>query len=67
MGNEPNYREDMQLPAGKKCGDCFASRHCIALGMTTAERTSCDFWPNRFKEPRPAQPADAPPKPESGR
>jgi hypothetical protein len=50
--SEPDYRKDMDLPPGKKCGDCFASRHCIALGISTADRTSCDFWPNRFKEPK---------------
>lgn len=49
--SEPNYREEMKLPEGRDCSECFAARHCIALGITTADRTTCDFWPNRFKLP----------------
>lgn len=46
---EPNYHEEMKLPEGRVCGDCFAWRFCIGIGCTTAERTTCDYWPNRFK------------------
>lgn len=52
MSDEPNYDEDMKLPPGKTCADCFASRFCIGIGCTTPERTTCDYWPNRFRERR---------------
>jgi hypothetical protein len=48
--NEPNYTEEMKLPTGKTCADCFASKFCIGIGCTTADDTSCDYWPNRFKQ-----------------
>ena len=39
----------MRLPEGKTCSDCVHVRRCVdALGCTKPERTSCDFYPNRF-------------------
>ncbi len=41
----------MELPKGKTCGDCYAFRHCAGMYAVTKERTSCDFFPRRFREP----------------
>lgn len=51
--SEPDYSEEMKLPPGRTCADCFAARFCIGIGCTTAESTSCDYWPNRFKPVAP--------------
>jgi hypothetical protein len=42
MSREPNYAEEMKLPDGRTCSECFASRFCIGIGCTTAESTKCD-------------------------
>jgi len=47
---EDKYDKDMKLPEGKTCKDCYASYFCIGIGCTYADRTKCDYWPNRFKE-----------------
>lgn len=47
---EPNYDEDMKLPAGKTCSDCYAARFCVGIGCTKPGSTKCDYWPNRFRE-----------------
>jgi hypothetical protein len=49
MAIEPDYRADMKLPEGRACADCHAAAFCIGIGCTTAESTSCDYWPNRFR------------------
>lgn len=43
-----DYDADMKLPEGKTCGDCCHIRRCKAFGFTWPERTSCDFYPNKF-------------------
>jgi hypothetical protein len=49
MATEPDYVDEMKLPAGKTCASCVHVRRCVALGYTKAESTSCDFWPNKFQ------------------
>ena len=40
----------MELPAGETCGGCVWLARCTALGFTSSpERTSCDFFPRRFR------------------
>lgn len=41
----------MELPADKTCGDCAHLPRCVAFGVTHAARTSCDWFPRRFREP----------------
>lgn len=50
MNNEPNYDADMKLPEGKSCDDCYAAHFCFGIGCSKPGRTSCDYWPNRFRE-----------------
>ncbi len=45
-----NYDAEMRLPDGRACDDCAHSRRCFALGFSKTGRTSCDFWPNLFRE-----------------
>ena len=46
-----DYDVAMRLPEGKKCGDCIHVDRCVrVLGCTKPERTSCDFFPNKFRE-----------------
>jgi hypothetical protein len=47
---EPDYDAAMRLPRGKTCDDCVHIRRCVAFGFSSPERTSCDFWPSRFKD-----------------
>lgn len=44
--------EAMKLPPGKKCDDCYAFRFCNGIGCTWSGRTECDYFPNRFAEPK---------------
>lgn len=47
----PDYDAEMTLPPGKTCSDCVHLRRCMrVLGCTSPERTSCDFYPNRFRQ-----------------
>ncbi len=46
---EPDYDAEMRLPVGKTCDDCVHSRRCFGFGFSEAGRTSCDFWPTRFR------------------
>lgn len=46
---EPDYAAEKRLPDGRTCADCFAVKYCVGIGCTTAESTSCDYWPNRFR------------------
>ncbi len=46
---EPDYHGDMALAPGVTCDDCTSARRCFALGFSEIGRTSCDFWPNRFR------------------
>ena len=56
--SEPDYAAEMKLPAGKICDDCrHAEAGCFKMGFTTPGRTSCDFWPNHYREKVNAQDA----------
>jgi hypothetical protein len=46
---EPDYDAEMRLPTGRSCDDCAHAKRCFGLGFSTPGRTSCDFWPNRFR------------------
>jgi hypothetical protein len=39
----------MELPEGQTCEDCVHVGYCTGLGVTTRDRTSCDWFPRRFK------------------
>lgn len=40
----------MDLPDGKTCADCAHLSRCLSFGFTSSpERTSCDFFPRRFR------------------
>ncbi len=39
----------MELPVGTTCGDCVHVGYCKGLGVTDADRTSCDWFPRRLK------------------
>jgi hypothetical protein len=47
----------MDLPDGKRCGDCFAVNHCAAFYGRIAADEVCDFFPVRFVELLPAREA----------
>jgi len=46
---EPDYDAEMKLPDGKTCDNCVHARRCFGMGFSTTGRTSCDFWPNKFR------------------
>ena len=41
--------EAMKLPLGKTCDDCRHSKRCFALGYSETGRTSCDFYPSKYR------------------
>lgn len=46
-----DYDAAMKLPEGKTCADCVHIRRCAdVLGCTKPDNTSCDFYPNKFRE-----------------
>lgn len=50
----------MDLPEGKTCGDCSHIERCLAFGFTKGrDRVSCDFFPRRFHDAAPTEPAHA--------
>ena len=52
LGNvayEATVQEEMNLPDGNTCDDCFAFRFCNGIGCTSSGRTHCDYHPNRFR------------------
>jgi hypothetical protein len=51
---EPDYEAEMRLPPLATCDDCSHAKRCFGLGFTTRGATSCDFWPSRFRDARPA-------------
>ena len=53
---EPDYDAEMKLPEGKRCDDCAHAYRCFNLGYSQSGRTTCDFWPSRY---RAAQPVEA--------
>lgn len=44
--------EEMALPPGKTCGQCYAFRFCSGIGIAKPEQTRCDYWPVRFVQAR---------------
>lgn len=40
--------KDMQLPAGKTCGDCQYFSHCRGMFGCDGTNTTCDWSPSRF-------------------
>lgn len=49
---EPNYHEEMKLPAGSTCKDCKLYSRCRQL-FNCDEFTTCDWWPRRFEPKEP--------------
>lgn len=49
---EPDYAKEMQLPDGLTCDDCVHARRCFGFGFSKPGRSSCDFWPSRFRAKR---------------
>ena len=49
-GSPSPEQRAMELPPGKTCDSCFAFRFCIGIGCTWSGRTSCDYFPNRYRE-----------------
>jgi hypothetical protein len=47
---EPDYDAEMRLPEGRTCDDCAHAKRCFGFGFSTPGRTSCDFWPNKYRE-----------------
>lgn len=47
---EPDHAAEMRLPADKHCDDCAHSKRCFGFGFSAPGRTSCDFWPSRYRE-----------------
>ena len=41
---------NMDLPAGKTCGDCLFSPRCVAIYGHIAEDATCDWSPSQFVE-----------------
>lgn len=43
-------KDEMALPDGYTCKDCFAfRRHCEPLGISKPDRETCDWLPVRFQ------------------
>ena len=40
--------DEMKLPTGKTCGDCFWIASCKALFGCPETNTTCDWAPSRF-------------------
>ncbi len=43
-------QDDMKLPEGKKCADCYYAKRCACMFGVSPENTLCDFAPSRFFE-----------------
>lgn len=39
----------MTLPAGTTCGDCIHLYRCVTIFGRTAEDTSCEWFPRRYR------------------
>lgn len=50
--SEPDYDAEMRLPAGVTCDVCQHAPRCFGFGYSTPGRTSCDFWPSRYRSVR---------------
>lgn len=42
--------DDMKLPPGKTCADCYHCYRCTRIFGAKPENTVCDFAPSRFHE-----------------
>jgi hypothetical protein len=40
--------DDMELPPGKKCGDCLSYSRCAWLFQCDPKSKRCDWSPSRF-------------------
>lgn len=47
--------EDMKLPDGKTCEDCWSFRRCKMLFSCPPTNTECDWSPSRFYPKRVAE------------
>jgi len=48
---------DMDLPAGKTCGDCVHSKRCTMMFGHIPADEYCDWSPSRFRAAAVAEPA----------
>ena len=48
MPEHDEMNDEMKLPTGKTCGDCFWLRSCKALFGCPETNTTCDWAPSRF-------------------
>jgi len=44
------YEEDMYLPKGKRCYNCYYFTRCVHLIGIGGQERHCDWSPSRFKE-----------------
>lgn len=49
LGYDPSDPDKMNLPMGKKCGDCFHISRCKAMFGHIETDTRCDWSPSRFR------------------
>jgi len=49
-GKDKKYIQDMWLPEGITCSDCYHFPRCNGIFGTVAEDVDCQFHPNRFIE-----------------
>lgn len=51
MSVEPDYAAEMRLADGVRCDDCAHAPRCFGFGFGFSKpgRTSCDFWPSRYR------------------
>lgn len=61
MAREPDYDAEMRLPGGLTCSDCAHAKRCFGFGFSSPGRTSCDFWPSRFRALADSTPKDPTP------
>lgn len=52
----PRTGDDMDLPAGKTCGDCAHCRRCTLMFGHIPSDESCDWSPSRFTPKRTEAP-----------
>lgn len=61
MSAELDYDAEMRLPEGVRYNDCFHARRCFGIGYSQPGRTSCDFWPSRYRAPKPPKSGETKP------
>ena len=47
--------DDMKLPEGKTCADCYHEQRCVKMFGAKPENKTCDFCPSRFVPWRPVE------------